>query len=151
MNSDKMTENIMIEEHVAITSEDAFEFLFKNEELQNFVKQHNMIFVDGYFVIAAPKYIECSQDEKNARIQLTKWARENLASCSINICRVHRSSEHMSEDSYPNAQTSSTSIAFRDNDNENSENTHNNNASPEDIASSGIVTKRHTIQCRQKK
>ena len=80
MNSDKITENedIIIEEHVAITREDAFEFLFTNEKLQNFVKQHNMIFIDGYFVIAAPKYIERSQDGKNARIQLTKWARENL-------------------------------------------------------------------------
>ena len=112
MNSDKMTENIMIEENVAITSEDAFEFLFKNEELQNFVKQHNMIFVDGYFVIAAPKYIECSQDEKNARIQLTKWARENLASCSINICKVHRNTgtETGSEASYLKIQFPDVSI-----------------------------------------
>lgn len=144
MNNDKMTENkdITVEEHVAITREDAFEFLFTNEKLQNFVKQYSMIFIDGYFVVAAPKYIERSQDGKNTRIQLTKWARENLASCSINICRVHRSGEHMSEDSYPNAQTSNTSIAFRDN--ESDENTPNNNASSEDNESSGIATKRHT-------
>ena len=143
MNSDKMTENkdMIIEEHVAITREDAFEFLFTNEKLQNFVEQHNMIFIDGYFVIAAPKYIERSQDGKNTRIQLTKWARENLASCSINICRVHRNAKTEtkteSEASYPKIQSSNVHI------NDDSGHNENNGKASDDNTPAGITAKHH--------
>ena len=142
MNNDKMTENkdITVEEHVAITREDAFEFLFTNEKLQNFVKQHNMIFIDGYFVIAAPKYIERSQDGKKARIQLTKWARENLASCSINICKVHRNIETEIGSVAYSSKIQFPDVSINDNGNDNGDNSDNGKAS-DDNAPAGIIAK----------
>ena len=121
MNSNKVAENedFTIEEHVAISNEEAFEFLFRNEKLQNFVERHNMIFIDGYFVIAAPKYIERSQTGNDAGIHITKWAKENLASCSINICKVHRNTraEAGSEASFSKIQFPSFSINYDNGDN----------------------------------
>lgn len=146
MNSDKITENedIIIEEHVAITREDAFEFLFTNEKLQNFVKQHNMIFIDGYFVIAAPKYIERSQDGKNARIQLTKWARENLASCSINICRVRRNAETETESEASSSKIHFSNVSINDDVNDSGGNSNSNNSNAfDDKTPVGITAKHH--------
>ena len=145
MNSNKAAENedFTIEEHVAISNEEAFEFLFRNEKLQNFVERHNMIFIDGYFVIAAPKYIERSQTGNDAGIHITKWARENLASCSINICKVHRNTraEAGSEASFSKIQFPSFSINYDNGDNGNGD--EDNGDTSDNNTSASTVAKHH--------
>lgn len=80
-------DNSIFEEHVPLSKEDAFVFLFKNENLQKFVRQHKMIFIDGYFVVANKQCVELG---KNREIHLTEWARNNLPACTINICKINR-------------------------------------------------------------
>ena len=79
------TEKHNFEEHVAVTRETAFEFLFNNKALQDFLRSNNMIFVDGYFVVADKKYIS---EDYNREIHLTQWAKNNLDKCTLNVRKL---------------------------------------------------------------
>ena len=75
------------EDHAALSSSLAFDFLLKNEVLRDYLRRKQMVFVDGYFVIASEKYI--SKDH-NQQIHLTQWARNNLSECTLNIRKIIR-------------------------------------------------------------
>ena len=72
-------------EHVALSVEDAFDMLSQNVVLEDWVSTYNMIFADGYFVVADKKYVTI----KDGKPHLTKRAKTNLAACTLNICEQH--------------------------------------------------------------
>lgn len=83
-------------EHIALSIEDAFEMLSQNVVLEEWVKANNMVFVDGYFVVADKKYVSV----KNGELHLTRSAKTNLAACTLNICEQHIVSYKIAEKDY---------------------------------------------------
>ena len=69
----------------ALSVEDAFDMLSQNVVLEDWVSTYNMIFADGYFVVADKKYVTI----KDGKPHLTKRAKTNLAACTLNICEQH--------------------------------------------------------------
>ena len=53
--------------------------------LEDWVESRGFVFVDGYFVLPDKKYVA----EKNGAVHLTKYARQNLPVCAINIREQH--------------------------------------------------------------
>ena len=83
-------------EHIAISVEDAFMLLSENVVFEDWVKTYNMIFADGYFVVADKKYVTY----KNGEPHLTRSAKTNLAACTLNICEQHIVSYQIAEKDY---------------------------------------------------
>ncbi len=83
-------------EHVAISIEDAFDLLTQNIVLENWVKTNNMVFADGYFVVADKKYVSFRDGEPH----LTRSAKANIAACTLNICEQHIVSYQITEKDY---------------------------------------------------
>lgn len=83
-------------EHIAISFEDAFTLLSENVVFEDWVKTYNMVFVDGYFVVADKKYV----NYKNGEPHLTRTAKTNLATCTLNICEQHIVSYQIAEKDY---------------------------------------------------
>lgn len=83
-------------EHIAISVEDAFTLLSENVVFEDWVKTYNMVFTDGYFVIADKKYVTY----KNGEPHLTRSAKTNLAACTLNICEQHIVSYQIAEKDY---------------------------------------------------
>lgn len=83
-------------EHIAVSIEDAFELLYQNVILEQWVTTNHMIFADGYFVIADTKYVTV----KDGIPHLTRRAKNNLASCTINICEQHIVSHKIADKDY---------------------------------------------------
>lgn len=83
-------------EHIAISAEDAFALLSENVVFEEWVKAYNMVFSDGYFVVADKKYVSY----KNGEPHLTRSAKTNLASCTLNICEQHIVSYQIAEKDY---------------------------------------------------
>ncbi|MDO4339803.1 MAG: hypothetical protein Q4C91_17195 [Eubacteriales bacterium] len=83
-------------EHIAISVGDAFALLSENVVFEEWVKAYNMVFADGYFVVADKKYVSY----KNGEPHLTKSAKTNLASCTLNICEQHIVSYQIAEKDY---------------------------------------------------
>ena len=74
-----------VQEYVPISMEDALRMLQDNVILEDWVESRGFVFVDGYFVLPDKKYIA----EKNGAVHLTKYARQNLPVCAINIREQH--------------------------------------------------------------
>ena len=83
-------------EHIAISVEDAFTLLSENVVFEDWVKTYNMVFTDGYFVVADKKYVTY----KNGELHLTRSAKTNLAACTLNICEQHIVSYQIAEKDY---------------------------------------------------
>ena len=83
-------------EHGALSVEDAFDMLSQNVVLDNWVTTYNMVFADGYFVVADKKYVTI----KDGKPHLTKRAKANLAACTLNICEQHIISHQIAEKDY---------------------------------------------------
>lgn len=83
-------------EHVALSVEDAFDMLSQNVILKEWLSTYNMIFADGYFVVADKKYVTIKDGEPH----LTKRAKTNLAACTLNICEQHIISYQIAEKDY---------------------------------------------------
>lgn len=83
-------------EHIALSVYDAFDLLSQNVVLEDWVKTYNMVFADGYFVVADKKYVSC----KNGELHLTRNAKMNLAVCTLNICEQHIVSYQIAEKDY---------------------------------------------------
>lgn len=83
-------------EHIAISVEDAFTLLSENVVFEDWVKTYNMVFTDGYFVVADKKYVTY----KNGEPHLTRSAKTNLAACTLNICEQHIISYQIAEKDY---------------------------------------------------
>lgn len=83
-------------EHIAVSVEDAFEMLYQNVILEQWVTANHMIFADGYFVIADTKYVTV----KDGVPHLTRRAKNNLAACTINICEQHIVSHKIADKDY---------------------------------------------------
>lgn len=83
-------------EHVAISAEDAFDLLSQNVVLEKWVSTYNMVFADGYFVVADKKYVSF----KDGELHLTATAKRNLAACTLNICELHIVSYQIAEKDY---------------------------------------------------
>lgn len=83
-------------EHIAISFEDAFTLLSENIVFEDWVKTYNMVFADGYFVVADKKYV----NYKNGEPHLTRTAKTNLATCTLNICEQHIVSYQIAEKDY---------------------------------------------------
>lgn len=83
-------------EHVALSVEDAFDMLSQNVVLEDWVTTYNMVFADGYFVVADKKYVTIKDGEPH----LTKRAKTNLAACTLNICEQHIVSHQIAEKDY---------------------------------------------------
>lgn len=83
-------------EHIAISVEDAFTLLSENVVFEDWVKTYNMVFTDGYFVVADKKYVTY----KNGELHLTQSAKTNLAACTLNICEQHIVSYQIAEKDY---------------------------------------------------
>lgn len=83
-------------EHVAISTEDAFDLLSQNVVLEKWVSTYNMVFADGYFVVADKKYVSF----KDGELHLTATAKRNLAACTLNICELHIVSYQIAEKDY---------------------------------------------------
>lgn len=83
-------------EHISISFEDAFTLLSENVVFEDWVKTYNMVFVDGYFVVADKKYV----NYKNGEPHLTRTAKTNLATCTLNICEQHIVSYQIAEKDY---------------------------------------------------
>ena len=83
-------------DHVAISAEDAFDLLSKNVVLEKWVETYNMVFAEGYFVIADKKYVSFNDGVPC----LTRRAKTNLAACTLNICELHSVSYKISEKDY---------------------------------------------------
>ena len=83
-------------EHIAISFEDAFTLLSENVVFEDWVKTYNMVFADGYFVVADKKYV----NYKNGEPHLTRTAKTNLATCTLNICEQHIVSYQIAEKDY---------------------------------------------------
>lgn len=66
---------------VPLTVEEAFRLLSESTVLENWIKSHGLVFVDGYFVIPDKKYLSI----KNGTVHLTKAAKSNLPVCAVNI------------------------------------------------------------------
>ncbi len=84
-------------EHIAISVEDAFTLLSENVVFEDWVKTYNMVFTDGYFVVADKKYVTY---KKNGEPHLTRSAKTNLAACTLNICEQHIVSYQIAEKDY---------------------------------------------------
>lgn len=69
------------EDHVPISMEDAFQLLNNNAVFEEWIESRGFVYVDGYFVLPDKKYISF----KNGQIHLTKFAKNNLPQCTINI------------------------------------------------------------------
>lgn len=83
-------------EHIAISVEDAFALLSENVVFEDWVKTYNMIFADGYFVVADKKYVTFRSGEPH----LTRSAKTNLPACTLNICEQHIVSYQIAEKDY---------------------------------------------------
>ena len=68
-------------EFVSITYLEAFKLLNTNTTFKKWIQKECFIFIDGYFVLADPKYVKKTKDGWH----LTKAARNNLVSCVINL------------------------------------------------------------------
>ena len=83
--------------YAAISPAEAFAFIEKNPLLASWVKEGRFVFVDGYFVLADPRYIE----QKNGSIRLKKSARNNLRKCALCITsQPYRSYANFEKDLY---------------------------------------------------
>lgn len=74
-----------IRDYAQISMEDALRMLQDNVILEDWVESRGFVFVDGYFVLPDKKYIA----KKNGVVHLTKYARQNLPLCAINIREQH--------------------------------------------------------------
>lgn len=74
-----------VQEYVPISMEDALRMLQDNVVLEDWVESRGFVFVDGFFVLPDKKYIT----KRNRTIHLTKYARQNLPLCAINIREQH--------------------------------------------------------------
>lgn len=83
-------------EHIAISVDDAFTLLSENVVFEDWVKTYNMVFADGYFVVADQKYVTF----KNGEPHLTRNGKRNLAACTLNICEQHIVSYQIAEKDY---------------------------------------------------
>ena len=83
-------------EHIALSAEDAYALLSENIVFEDWVRTYNMVFADGYFVVADKKYVTF----KNGEPHLTKAAKANLALCTLNICEQHIISYQIAEKDY---------------------------------------------------
>lgn len=72
-------------DYVPISTEDALKLLSENILFEEWVQSRGFVFVDGYFVLPDKKYISVN----NGQIHLTKYARNNLGQCAINIREQH--------------------------------------------------------------
>lgn len=72
-------------EYIAISTNEAFDLLYQNEILSNWIETNHMVFADGYFVIADKKFVTV----KDGQLHLTKRAKSNLSACTINICEQY--------------------------------------------------------------
>lgn len=80
-------------DYVAISVGDAFDLLSQNVVLEKWVETNNMVFADGYFVVADKKYVSI----KNGELHLTRRAKTNLPACTLNICEQHIVSHRITE------------------------------------------------------
>lgn len=83
-------------EHITLSAEDAYALLSENIVFEDWVRTYNMVFADGYFVVADKKYVTF----KNGEPHLTKAAKANLALCTLNICEQHIISYQIAEKDY---------------------------------------------------
>lgn len=83
-------------EHVALTLEEAFDLLSQNVILEEWLESNHMIFADGYFVVSNEKYVSI----KNGIPHLTRKAKTNLATCTVNICEQFLASRTIAEKDY---------------------------------------------------
>lgn len=83
-------------EHIALSAEDAYVLLTENIVFEDWVRTYNMVFADGYFVVADKKYVTI----KNGEMHLTRAAKANLAQCTLNICEQHIFSYQIAEKDY---------------------------------------------------
>lgn len=74
-----------VSDYVPISMEDALLLLQDNVVLEDWIESRGFVFVDGYFVLPDKKYIS----QKNGQVHLTKYAKQNLALCAINIRELH--------------------------------------------------------------
>ncbi len=68
-----------------ISMVEAFQLLNNNVVLEEWIESRGFVYVDGYFVLPDKKYISV----KNGQIHLTKFAKNNLSQCAINIQEQH--------------------------------------------------------------
>lgn len=68
-----------------ISMVEAFQLLNNNVILEEWIESRGFVYVDGYFVLPDKKYISV----KNGQIHLTKFAKNNLSQCAINIQEQH--------------------------------------------------------------
>ncbi len=68
-----------------ISMVDAFQLINNNVILEEWIESRGFVYVDGYFVLPDKKYILV----KNGQIHLTKFAKNNLSQCAINIQEQH--------------------------------------------------------------
>ena len=73
------------ENFIPLTLEDSLKLLSENDIFEEWVQSRGFVFVDGYFVLPDKKYISIS----NNQIKLTKYAKNNLPQCAINIQALH--------------------------------------------------------------
>lgn len=69
-----------------ISMVDAFQLINNNVILEEWIESRGFVYVDGYFVLPDKKYISV----KNGQIHLTKFAKNNLSQCAINIQQQHQ-------------------------------------------------------------
>lgn len=73
------------ENFVPLLLEDSLTLLNENAVFEEWVQSRGFVFVDGYFVLADKKYVSISHN----KAKLTKYARNNLSQCAINIQALH--------------------------------------------------------------
>ena len=73
------------ENFVPLSLEDSLKLLNENAIFEEWVQSRGFVFVDGYFVLPDKKYISIG----NNKIKLTKFAKNNLPQCAINIQALH--------------------------------------------------------------
>lgn len=72
-------------EFIPLSIEDSYKLISENIVFEDWIDSRGFVFVDGYFVLPDKKYI-CF---KKGEIHLTKFAKENLPLCAINILEQH--------------------------------------------------------------
>lgn len=77
------------QDYVQLTLEEAWDFLKGNTGINEWISEHRMVFVDGYFVLPSTKYIRF----KEGIPHLTVTAKKSLPKCVLNV-REHRYIEY---------------------------------------------------------
>lgn len=72
-------------EYAPVSMENAFQLINDNVIFEEWIESRGFVYIDGYFVLPDKKYIAW----KNGEIHLTKFAKNNLPLCALNIQEQH--------------------------------------------------------------